>query len=122
MRDVPGISNYWSLFIAIMVLATGTAFFKPALQGSLAHSLTKENSSVGWGLFYWVVNVGAFIGHFLPSFFLLKGLFGTTANSAEAWRNLFISSAVFTASRPILCSFLTGLRGVGPQTLTTAIG
>jgi len=102
MRDVPGVSNYWSLFIAIMVLATGTAFFKPGLQGSLAQSLTKDNSSVGWGLFYWVVNVGAFIGHFLPSFLLLKGLFGTTANSATAWRNLFISSAVFTSFNLLL--------------------
>ena len=37
-RDVPGISNYWSFFTAIMVLATGTAFFKPGLQASLAQS------------------------------------------------------------------------------------
>jgi hypothetical protein len=78
-------------------LATGTAFFKPGLQGSLAHQLTKENSSVGWGIFYWVVNVGAFIGHFLPGLFLLKGWFGTEANSAVAWRNLFLASAVFTS-------------------------
>ena len=33
MRDVSGISNYWSFFIAILVLATGTAFFKPSIQG-----------------------------------------------------------------------------------------
>jgi proton-dependent oligopeptide transporter, POT family len=101
-RDVPGVSNYWSFFTAIMVLATGTAFFKPSIQGSLAHNLTKENSSVGWGLFYWVVNVGAFIGHYLPSVFLLKGLFGTSPNSPEAWRNLFLSSAVFTSFNLLL--------------------
>lgn len=102
LRDIPGVSNYWSFFTAIMVLATGTAFFKPGLQGSLAQSLTKENSSVGWGLFYWVVNVGAFIGHFLPAVFLLKGLFGAAANSAEAWRNLFFSSAIFTSFNLLL--------------------
>jgi MFS family permease len=101
-RDVPGISNYWSFFTAIMVLATGSAFFKPSLQGSLAHNLTKENASVGWGLFYWVVNVGAFIGHFLPSIFLIKGMFGAEPNSAEAWRNLFLSSAVFTSFNLLL--------------------
>ena len=76
MRDLPFISNYWAFFLSILTLATGTAFFKPSIQGSLAHNLTKENSSVGWGIFYWVVNVGAFVGHFLPSLFLLKGWFG----------------------------------------------
>lgn len=102
MRDVPGVSNYWAFFISILTLATGTAFFKPGIQASLAHQLTKENSSVGWGIFYWVVNVGAFIGHFLPSVFLLKGWFGAEANSAAAWRNLFLASAVFTSFNLLL--------------------
>ncbi|MCC6677747.1 MAG: MFS transporter [Phycisphaerales bacterium] len=90
-RDIPGVSNYWALFTAIMVLATGTAFFKPSIQGSLAQNLTKENSSVGWGIFYWVVNVGAFVGHYLP------GLLLTQDHSRDSWRNLFIASAAFTA-------------------------
>ena len=94
--------NYWGFFFAILVLATGTAFFKPSIQGSLAHQLTKENSSVGWGIFYWVVNVGAYVGHFLPSLFLLKGWFGAPVNSPEAWRNLFLASAVFTSFNLLL--------------------
>jgi MFS family permease len=102
LRDLPGISNFWSFFLSILVLATGTAFFKPGIQGSLAHQLTKETSSVGWGIFYWIVNVGAFIGHFLPSLFLLKGWFGAPVNSPEAWRNLFLASAVFTSFNLLL--------------------
>ncbi len=102
MRDLGSISNYWAFFIAILTLATGTAFFKPGIQGSLAHNLTKENSSVGWGTFYWVVNVGAFAGHFLPSLFLLKGWFGAGVNSPAAWRNLFLASAVFTSFNLLL--------------------
>jgi dipeptide/tripeptide permease len=102
MRDLGFLSNYWALFIGIMTLATGTAFFKPSLQGSLAHNLTKANSSVGWGIFYWVVNVGAFIGHYLPAILLglspwLPGPLHAAANSKEAWRNLFLASAVFTS-------------------------
>ena len=88
--------NYWGFFSGVMVLATGTAFFKPSLQGLIAHNLGKQNSSVGWAIFYWVVNVGAFVGHYLPAFFLLKGVFGK-ANSPEAWRSLFLASAVFTS-------------------------
>ncbi len=90
-RDIPGISNFAALFTAIMVLATGTAFFKPSIQGSLAQNLTKDNSSMGWGIFYWVVNVGAFVGHFLP------GLLLGQHHTVESWRNLFIASAAFTA-------------------------
>jgi MFS family permease len=102
MRGDDPRSNFWMFFCGILVLATGTAFFKPSIQGSLAHQMTKENSSVGWGIFYWVVNVGAFIGHFLPGFFLLKGIFGAGPNSVEAWRNLFIASAVFTSFNLLL--------------------
>jgi proton-dependent oligopeptide transporter, POT family len=102
MRDLSWLSNYWGFFIAVMTLATGTAFFKPSLQGSLAQNLSKENSSVGWGIFYWVVNVGAFIGHYLPSILLtlggtLPGFLHAEANSKEAWRNLFLASAFFTS-------------------------
>src|SRR5712675_77496 len=39
MRDVSFASNYWGFFAGILVLATGTAFFKPSIQGSLAHNL-----------------------------------------------------------------------------------
>ena len=49
-----------------------------------------------------MVNVGAFVGHFLPSLFLLNGWFGTGVNSAAAWRNLFLASAVFTSFNLLL--------------------
>ena len=107
LRDVGFVSNYWGFFSGILVLATGTAFFKPSLQGSLAQNLTKANSSVGWGVFYWVVNVGAFIGHYLPSAMLalsvfLPGPFFGEANSPAAWRNLFLASALFTGVNLLL--------------------
>ncbi|UJR85221.1 MFS transporter [Sandaracinus amylolyticus] len=54
--------DYWPFFTGAMLLATGTALFKPGIQGSLAQNLTKDNGSVGWGIFYWLVNVGAMIG------------------------------------------------------------
>ena len=87
--------SYVGFFAGILVLATGTAFFKPALQGALAHSMTKETSSVGWGIFYWVVNIGAFAGPFLATLVLGK------PHSAEGWRNLFLASALYTC-----CNFI----------------
>jgi MFS family permease len=64
--------EYWPFFAGAMLLATGTALFKPGIQGSLAQNLTKANGSVGWGIFYWLVNVGAMIGP--PFAGWLKGL------------------------------------------------
>jgi POT family proton-dependent oligopeptide transporter len=61
----------------VIVLASGTALFKPSLQGSLAQNVTAKNSSLGWGIFYWVVNVGAAIGPMLANF--LRHDFGWTA-------------------------------------------
>ncbi len=131
LRDLSFLSNYTGFFLAILTLATGTAFFKPGIQGSLAHSLSKENSSVGWGIFYWVVNVGAFAGHFLPNAFLLTGWFGATKQSPEAWRNLFIASAVFTSFNLLLlltfkdvptgASQTEGLGSVLKRTLTNIL-
>ncbi|HVU23731.1 MAG TPA: MFS transporter [Opitutus sp.] len=107
VRDVGFMSNYWALFAGIMTLATGTAFFKPGLQGSLAHSMPAGTTSVGWGIFYWIVNIGAFIGHYLPSVLLtlsalLPGPLHAGAHSPEAWRNLFIASAFFSSFNLLL--------------------
>ncbi len=54
--------SYAGFFIGAMVLATGTAIFKPGIQGSLAQRLDRGNASKGWGIFYWLVNVGAMMG------------------------------------------------------------
>ncbi|MBN2577944.1 MAG: MFS transporter [Pirellulales bacterium] len=101
VRGVPGISNYLSFVIGLMLMATGTAFFKPGLWGSLAHQMTEETASLGWGIFYWVVNIGSFIGPFASSILLntskyLPGIFYGAPHSPEAWRNLFLACAFFT--------------------------
>jgi len=88
--------GYVTFFAAVLVLATGTAFFKPSLQGSLAQNLTKVNSSLGWGIFYWVVNVGAVFGPFLNT--LILG----NPHTQVSWRNLYLSSAAFTAINLVL--------------------
>ncbi len=60
---------FWPFTFGCMTLALGTAVFKPGVQGTLVRTLTERTSSVGWGTFYMVVNVGGFLGpplaHFL---------------------------------------------------------
>ncbi|MCR5183736.1 MAG: MFS transporter [Opitutales bacterium] len=105
MLNFEGVNgNYIGFIIGITVFATGSSLFKPGIQGALSHTLPKEKSSLGWGVFYWVVNIGALIGHYIPVVFLSGNfqpeLFGE-ANSVERWRLVFIVSALM-----ILLNFL----------------
>ena len=54
--------SWWTFMGACCLIGTGTAIFKPPLHGTLAHCVDESNSSVGWGMFYQVVNIGGFIG------------------------------------------------------------
>jgi len=64
--------EFWPFMIGCCVLAFGTAIFKPGVQGTMCQTLTKKNSSVGWGTFYMLVNIGGFLGpplaHYLYGF------------------------------------------------------
>jgi MFS family permease len=64
--------EYWSFMAGCLVLAFGTAIFKPGVWGSLQRSMDKSTSSTGWGIFYMLVNVGGFLGpplaHFLHGY------------------------------------------------------
>jgi MFS family permease len=77
--------SYAGFFAACLCLALGTALFKPGLQGTLAQSMNKATSSVGWGLFYWLVNVGSASGPPFASF--LRG---------HGWSFVFYGCAAVT--------------------------
>lgn len=52
-------SGFFVFLGAACLVAIGTAIFKPAIQGTIAKSINSENSSLGWGVFYWIVNIGS---------------------------------------------------------------
>jgi POT family proton-dependent oligopeptide transporter len=52
----------------------------------------QTNSSVGWGIFYWIVNVGAFIAHPLAG--VLQVDLG--------WKAVFLGAAIFTSFNYIM--------------------
>jgi len=78
--------TYEVFFIAAIMVGTGTAIFKPPLHGSIAHSVSEKNSSVGWGIFYQLVNIGGFAGPFVAG--LMRKM---------DWSYVFFASAAFTA-------------------------
>lgn len=74
--------SFWGFFTGAMLLAGGTAIFKPGIQGTLVKSTTRENSSMAWGVFYQTVNIGGWIGPVLAGH--MRQL---------AWRNVFLACA-----------------------------
>ncbi|MCK6528293.1 MFS transporter [Myxococcota bacterium] len=54
--------TYAGFFGGAVLLATGTAIFKPGIQGTLVKATRRENSSMAWGVFYQTVNIGGFLG------------------------------------------------------------
>ena len=61
-------NSYGMVFAAYIFLAIAGAMFKPVLSGMIAKTTTDETASVGFGIFYMMVNVGGFIGPFIAGF------------------------------------------------------
>lgn len=56
------------VFASYIFLAVAGALFKPVITGMIAKTTDNETSSVGFGIFYMVVNIGGFIGPFIAGF------------------------------------------------------
>jgi len=54
-------TSYILVFLSLIVLALGAGFFKPIISGTIAKSTDSTNSSLGFGIYYWSINLGAFL-------------------------------------------------------------
>lgn len=89
---VPGHDTvYWFFLVGAGLLALGTAVFKPGIQGIIALQLSNTNSSLGWSLFYQVVNVGGWLGPYLAG-----------AMRVISWKWVFIACAIIVALNYLL--------------------
>ncbi|MDA3944026.1 MAG: MFS transporter [Bacteroidetes bacterium] len=61
------LTDYCLVFAAFFFIALGGALFKPVISATIAKTTNKENSSIGFGIFYMMVNMGAMIGPFVAS-------------------------------------------------------
>ncbi len=60
-------SSFYGIFFVYLILAIGGAFFKPIITATVSKTTDKESSSIGFGIFYMMVNIGAFIGPIFSS-------------------------------------------------------
>jgi dipeptide/tripeptide permease len=53
--------SFGPVFVSLVVLGTGAGLFKPLISGSIAKMTHKDNSTLGFGIYYWSINIGAFL-------------------------------------------------------------
>lgn len=54
-------TSYYAVFLALALMAIGAGTFKPIPSGTIARITNKDNSGLGFGIFYWTINLGAFL-------------------------------------------------------------
>lgn len=59
---MPLCKSFTAVFLNYVFLALAAALFKPIISATVAKTTNRDSSSIGFGIFYMMVNVGAFIG------------------------------------------------------------
>lgn len=82
-------TEYAMVFGSLIIMAVGAGAFKPMISGTIARSTNEGNSTLGFGIFYWSINLGAFL---FPLILVpyIKNNFG--------WEYVMMASAIATAS------------------------
>lgn len=54
-------TEYAMVFSSLIIMAIGAGAFKPIISGTIARSTNENNSTLGFGIYYWSINLGAFL-------------------------------------------------------------
>ena len=54
-------TGYSAVFASLVIMGLGAGTFKPIVSGTIAKVTDENTSSVGFGIFYWTINLGAFL-------------------------------------------------------------
>ena len=88
-------SAYAAVYAALLLMATGAGLFKPIISGTIARTTTEETSGFGFGIYYWMINLGAFLAPLVVSY--LKGF---------SWSLVFTASSVYCVLMLIPAAFI----------------
>ncbi len=88
--------SYIPVFASLLLMAVGAGFFKPVISGTIAKSTTEENSTLGFGIFYWSINLGAF----------LVPLILVPILKAQGYHNIFYMAAAVGCILMLINTFL----------------
>ncbi len=90
------VTEYPMVFASLLLMVTGAGFFKPIISGTIARSTDVNNSSLGFGIFYWSINLGAFIFPLILVPYL----------KSISWSYIFVMASIATGSLLLLNLFV----------------
>lgn len=53
--------SYWLIFGTLIFTMIGAGTFKPIISGTIARVTNEKTSTIAFGIFYWTINLGAFL-------------------------------------------------------------
>ncbi len=89
-------TSYGMVFISLGLMAIGAGFFKPIIAGTIARETNESNSSLGFGIYYWSINLGAFLVPLLLIPYL----------KSISWNYIFIMASIGTGWLLLLNLFI----------------
>lgn len=81
------VTAFNSVYAVFLLVAIGAAFFKPVASAIIARNTDGTTGTLGFGIFYMMVNIGGFIGPAMSS-----GL-----RTTYGWKIIFIQAAIVIA-------------------------
>ncbi len=81
------VTSYTAVFLVFLWVAIGAAMFKPVASAIITKSTDESNSTLGFGIFYMMVNIGGFVG---PAF-------SSTLRTQYGWKIIFLQAAIVIA-------------------------
>ena len=81
------VSSYTSVFLVFLWVAVGAAMFKPVASAIITKNTDESNSTLGFGIFYMMVNIGGFVGPAMSS----------TLRTQYGWKIIFLQAAIVIA-------------------------
>lgn len=87
------LKTFPTFFFAFMLVAIGAGTFKPVIIGTISKVTNEKTGSMGFGIFYMMVNIGGFLGP------VVAGIM-----RAISWEYVFIASAGWIAVNFIFVS------------------
>jgi len=96
-----GAVPYWLLVTFLVLTAFGGSFIKPSVLGTVAVTTTEKTKSLGFAVYYWLVNVGAMIGPTIA--YLVRDSFGNAyvymVSSASCVAMLVVNALLYKEVR-----------------------
>ncbi|MGE5316057.1 MAG: MFS transporter [Acidobacteriota bacterium] len=97
-----GLPMFWTLIAILVFTAIGGSFIKPSVLGTVAAASKPETKSLGYAVYYWLVNIGGAVGPVI-AFFVRDAVgieFVYLVSSVSCFLMFLVNSAFYHDVKP----------------------